>query len=154
MQVRDIMSTDPVSCTPDTPLSQVAQKMAECDCGSIPIVASSASRRPVGIVTDRDIVMRTVAEGRDPTQLTARDVMSTEILSVQPSTDLDTCIKLMEERQVRRIPVMDEQGNLCGIIAQADIAENADEFITAEVVREISHPTIGGQGDFHGAAML
>lgn len=154
MQVQDIMSSDVVCSTPETPLSLIARQMAECDCGSIPIVENDQSRRPIGIVTDRDMVLRAIAEGRNPQELCARDVMSTEVLSVQSSTDLDAALTLMEERQIRRVPVMDEAGNLCGIVAQADIAEHADAMATAEVVREISHPSIGNQGGFQGLAGL
>lgn len=141
MLVRDIMSAEVACCTPGTSLRQVAELMVECDCGSIPVVADEQSRRLVGMITDRDIVCRALAKGRNPLEMTAQDCMSSEdIACVTPDSQIDECSRLMEEYQVRRLPVVDEHNCVCGIIAQADIARHAPEDKTAELVKEVSQP--------------
>lgn len=141
MQVRDIMTSNPACCTPDTPLTEVARKMVEHDCGEIPVVEDAATRRPVGVVTDRDITCRTVAEGRNPLDLTAKDCMSTPVVTVTPATSVDECCRTMEENQVRRVPVVDESGGCCGMVSQADIAREGSEAKAAAVVKDVSRPT-------------
>ncbi|HVE60097.1 MAG TPA: CBS domain-containing protein [Pyrinomonadaceae bacterium] len=138
MQVKDIMTQKPVYGTPDTSLHVIAQMMVENDCGCIPIVASSETKNPIGMITDRDIVVRTVAENRDPLDLQAEDIMTGGIVTVSPETSVEECCNLMESKQIRRIAVVDENGALCGMVAQADIAINASTDKTAEVVQEVS----------------
>ncbi len=138
MQVKDIMTEKPVYGTPDTSLQLIAQMMVENDCGCIPIVESNESKKPIGMITDRDIVVRTVAENRDPFDLQAEDIMTKEIVTVSPETSVEECCNLMEGKQIRRIAVVDESGALCGMVAQADIANNASNDKTAEVVQEVS----------------
>ncbi len=140
MLVREIMTDQVACCTPDTKLQEVARMMVDSDCGAIPVVADARSRRLIGIVTDRDIVCRTIAKGRNPLELTAKECMSTEIHCVTPEMDLDECCAQMEERQVRRVPVLDASDRCCGIVSQADIARHAPEQETVEVVREVSQP--------------
>ena len=140
MQAKDIMTPEPACCTPDTPLPEVAQMMVEHDCGEIPVI-EGGSKRPVGVVTDRDITCRTVAQGKDPMHLTAKDCMSAPVVTVTPETDVDECCHVMEENQIRRVPVVDERGGCCGMVSQADIARGAPEQKTAEVVRDVSQPT-------------
>jgi CBS domain-containing protein len=140
MQVREIMTREPGSCAPETKIQDVARMMVEHDCGGIPVVESSGSKRPVGVITDRDIAVRVVAEGRDPSRTTARECMSSPVFTVTPETEVESCCQILEQHQVRRLPVVDERGNLCGMIAQADIATFASERDTAEVVRSISQP--------------
>ena len=137
MQVREIMSNHLVCCTPDTPLADVARLMVENDCGQIPVVGSD-DRRPVGVVTDRDIACRAVAKGRNPLDLTARDCMSSPVVTVSANAGVDECCQTMAGRQVRRLPVIDENGECCGIVAQADIARVASENVAGRVVREVS----------------
>jgi CBS domain-containing protein len=142
MLVRDIMTSDVACCEADTTLQQVAQMMVDCDCGAIPVVADEQSRRLIGIITDRDIVCRAIAKGYNPAVMSARDCMSTsDIACVTPDTDFNECRRVMEEYQVRRVPVVDENNCVCGILSQADIARQAPEDKTAEVVREVSQPT-------------
>lgn len=141
MNVREIMTTDPACCTSDTPLQEVAQMMVDNDCGCIPIVDSKDSKIPVGMITDRDITTRVVAEGRNPLDLTAGDAMTASVVTVTPETSIEDCCNLMEENQIRRIAVVDENGACCGMIAQADIATNASDHKTAEVVQEVSRAT-------------
>ena len=138
MNVREVMTADPVCCTADTPLTEVAKMMVECDCGAIPVVDSQDSKKPVGMITDRDITIRTVAEGRNPLDLTASDAMTVNVMTVTPDTSIEECCNLMEDQQIRRVVVVDENGACCGMIAQADIAINADSRKTAEVVQEVS----------------
>lgn len=143
MNVQEIMTMDPACCTADTGLLEVAKMMVDNDCGCIPIVDSKDSKKPVGIITDRDIVTRVVAKGRNPLDLTAKDAMTKNVVSVTPQTSVEECCNLMEERQLRRIVVVDQSGACCGIVAQADIAMNADERETAEVVQEVSKSAHG-----------
>ena len=138
MNVREIMTADPACCTPDTSLQEVAKMMVDSDCGCIPVVDSQDSKMPVGMITDRDITCRVVAKGQNPLDLTAQDAMTTTVVSVTPDTSLEDCCNLMEESQIRRVAVVDETGACCGIIAQADIANNAGDRKTAEVVQEVS----------------
>ncbi len=142
MHVKDVMTANPACCTPETRLEEVARMMVENDCGCIPVVESSDSMKPVGTVTDRDICCRTVAEGKNPLQMTAADIMSSPVFTVTPEDDLNKCSNVMEENQVRRVVVVDERGGCCGIVAQADIALDASERVTAEVVQEVSRPKV------------
>jgi CBS domain-containing protein len=138
MRVDEVMTKDPACCTPDTDLRQIAMMMVQRDCGAIPIVDSYGEKHLIGIVTDRDIVCRTIALGKDPMDLTARDCMTTSIECVKVNDSLETCCSKMEERHVRRMPVVDSDGCCCGIVAQADIARTANDGQTAGIVRDIS----------------
>ena len=138
MKVSDVMTESPNCCTPDTGLQEVAQMMVDCDCGCIPVVDSDDSKMPVGMITDRDITCRVVAQGKNPLDLTARDAMTSTVVSVTPDVSLEECLDLMEKSQVRRIAVVDADGKICGIVAQADVARNADKQKTAEVVQQVS----------------
>src|SRR3954453_24086910 len=138
MEVREVMTESPECCTQDTRLQEVAQMMVDCDCGCIPVVDGKNSKMPVGMITDRDITCRVVAQGKNPLDLTAGDAMTSSVVSVTPETSLEDCLNLMEESQVRRIAVVDDSGSICGIVAQADVARNADQQKTAEVVEQVS----------------
>jgi len=138
MNVGEIMTKDPACCTPDTGLQEVAKMMVDSDCGCIPVVDGENSKMPVGMITDRDITCRVVAKGQNPLDLTAEDAMTTTVVSVTPDTSIEDCCDLMEESQIRRVAVVDENGACCGIIAQADIAANLSDKRTAEVVQEVS----------------
>lgn len=130
------MTPEPQCCSPETPLNEVANLMVQADCGEIPVV--DASNRLVGVVTDRDIVCRIVAKGKDPGSCAAQDAMSQPVVAVLADTTLDEVVAVMEENQIRRVPVVDAQGCCCGIIAQADVALVARESETGELVREVS----------------
>lgn len=140
MQVSDIMTENPSCCTPDTKLQEVAQMMEENDCGCIPVVEGD-TRKPVGVVTDRDIVTRAVAQGKNPVEMTASDCMSSPVVTVTPETSVDDCCRVMEENQVRRVPVVDANGGCCGMVAQADVATKAGKQEAGGVVREVSEAT-------------
>ena len=141
MQVKDFMTPDPACCTPDTALQRVAEMMVEHHCGEIPVVENVASMLPVGVITDRDITCRAVAKGLNPLTLTVADCMTTPCVTVTPDTSLDECCRILEENQIRRVPVVDAGGACCGIVALADIAQHAKRRETAEVVKEVSAPS-------------
>lgn len=141
MLVKEVMTADPACCISETGLQEVAQMMVENDCGEIPVVANEETKLPIGVVTDRDIVCRTVARGLNPLDLTVADCMSKPCLTVTPDTSLEECSRIMEENQIRRVPVVDADGSCCGIVALADIALHAKESVAGEVVKEISEPT-------------
>ena len=141
MQVREVMTPDPACCTADAALPMVARMMIENDCGEIPVVDNKSSKVPVGVVTDRDIVCRTIANGLNPLELTAADCMTKPVVTVTPDMSLEECTRIMEEKRVRRIPVVDERGSCCGIVALADIALQTGKRVAGEVIREVSEPT-------------
>lgn len=138
MQVKEIMAKDVACCTPNTQLPEVARMMVQCDCGAIPVVEDENSRRPVGVVTDRDICCRAVAEGKNPLEMSAGDVMTKNVKSVRPEAALEECCHLMENEQIRRVLVVDEDGACCGVVAQADLAMHASEHDVAETVHDVS----------------
>ena len=139
MQVREVMTKSPVCCPPDAPLREVARLMAEFDCGEIPVV-DGGGKRPIGVITDRDITCRIVAQGRNPLTLSAKDCMSTPVLTVTPDTSIEECCRIMQEGQIRRVPVVDEGGGCCGIVSQADLALRMANGQATQVVRAISRP--------------
>lgn len=141
MNVSSVMTANPTCCTRETPLTEVAKMMVDCDCGQIPVVLSQQDKRPVGVVTDRDIVVRMVAEGRDPCCGTAGDCMSSDVKTVEESSSLRDAVCLMEAEQIRRLPVVDGSGMLVGMLAVADLALAGKDEATAEVVKEVSQPT-------------
>jgi CBS domain-containing protein len=138
MSVQSIMTPNPACCTVSTPLQDVAKLMLDNDCGQIPVVAGDGSRTPIGGVTDRDIVVRLVAQGSNPVGATARDAMSTPCVTVTCDTSVKECCEVMEASQIRRVPVVDAQGDLCGIVALADVAMSGQDAKTVEVVKEVS----------------
>lgn len=140
MKVKDIMTRDPACCTPDSRLSDVARMMVDHDCGQIPVIDSHDSGRPVGVVTDRDIVINTIAQGKNPVGMMVNEIMSAPAITIRSEADVQECCRTLEEAQVRRLPVIDDRGRCCGMVALADIAQNAPENMTAEVVQTVSRP--------------
>ncbi len=138
MLVKDIMTENPVCCTADTNLQDVAKMMLDNDCGAVPVVESNNHKRPIGVVTDRDITIRTVAKGDNPLNMTAKSVMTKNVITATPDMSVEDCVDLMEKNQIRRIPVIDENGDCVGMVAQADIAVRADESDAEDLVEEIS----------------
>ena len=133
---RDVMTPDPACCTADATLDQVAKLMADNDCGEIPVV--DADDHPIGVITDRDIVCRVVAEGENPIGRTAEQYMTRPVVTVRSDAPLEEVLSAMEKHQIRRIPVVDERGCCSGIIAQADVASRGGDRQVAELVREVS----------------
>ena len=136
---RDVMTSNPACCTPETPLEQVAKLMIQHDCGEIPVIDSA--EQVVGVVTDRDIVCRTVAQGKNPLAYTAEICMSDPVITVPEETPIAEVFATMEKHQIRRVPVVDEEGRCAGMISQSDVAWTGGERQVAELVREISRDT-------------
>jgi CBS domain-containing protein len=141
MQVTEVMTADPACCVSETGLEEVARMMVDNDCGEIPVVENKETRRPIGVITDRDIVCRTVAQGRNPLDLTAADALTRPCVTVTTDTSVEDCSKVMEQNQIRRVLVVDADGACCGIVALADIALKTKSKVAAGVVKEVSEPT-------------
>ena len=133
-QIRDIMTSSPTTVETSTTVAEAAKIMASEDIGPLPVVDGG---RLVGIVTDRDLVVRVLAEDRDPKSTNVGDVASSELVTVAPDTVLDEALRKMASAQVRRLPVV-EGDRIIGIVAQADVARLAPEEQTGEIVEEIS----------------
>jgi CBS domain-containing protein len=135
----DVMTKNPVSALPTDTVVNVAQLMKERDIGPVPIVEDKVTKKLIGIVTDRDLALKVVAEGRDPNTTLVRDVMTTDVVTCHEEDDIDSTLDAMSRHQLRRILVVDKNDQLVGIIAQADVATRMDEpEKTGEVVKEIS----------------
>ena len=132
--IRDLMTGNPRTVTQDATVAEAARIMRDEDTGVVPIVEGG---NLVGVITDRDIAIRAVAEGKDG-DTTVRDVASKDIVTVDPDQDLDEALRLMAQHQVRRIPVVEEDGKLVGIVSQADVARQSDDARTGDVVEQIS----------------
>ena len=132
--VRELMTERPTTCDASASVADAAKLMAREDVGPIPVVESD---RLVGLVTDRDIAVRVVAEGRDPKSTTVGEIASKDLATVTPDDDLEQALTLMAKRQVRRLPVVDGD-RVVGIVAQADVARRVEEARTGEVVEQIS----------------
>jgi CBS domain-containing protein len=136
---RDIMTKQIVCCVPEDNVEHAATLMRTEDVGPIPVVESHDSMKLIGIVTDRDLVMKVIAEGRDAKSTFVKDAMTPHPVTCRSDEDVDKALTLMAERKVRRIPVVDENDRLVGIIAQADIATRVSKSKkTADVVVKIS----------------
>jgi CBS domain-containing protein len=134
--IRDLMTTNPTTVDPSAKVVDAARAMRQQDVGPVPVVEND---RLAGIVTDRDIVLRVVAEGADPQSTTVGEIMSSDLVTVDPDQPLEEALRLMAQHQVRRLPVCEEDGRLVGIVAQADVAtELGDDRRTGQVVEEIS----------------
>jgi CBS domain-containing protein len=139
-KVRDVMTTRPRAVAPQTPVTEVAELMEADDVGAIPVVEGD---RLVGIVTDRDIVVRAVAKGKDLSGMPAAEVSSRELITVNPDDDLSDALKLMAQYQVRRLAVTGEDERLVGVVSQADVAAHAKEKDVGEVLEGISRQPQG-----------
>jgi CBS domain-containing protein len=134
-QIKELMTVKPRTVKTGDSIVDAAKLMKGEDTGVAPIVDGD---RLVGVITDRDIAIRVVAEGRDPQSTKVEEVASRNLVTVDPQQDLDEALRLMAQHQVRRLPVVEEDGKLVGILAQADVARHADSSRTGEVVEEIS----------------
>ena len=138
MDIKAIMTVDPVVASRSTLLRDVAKLMLDHDVGEIPIVDGT---KPVGVVTDRDIVVRLVANGQDPTQVRAEDCMTSPAVTLKVDSDLKECAEVMSREQIRRVPIVDADGHICGIVALADLERRTDvRSLKAEVSRRVSQP--------------
>jgi len=139
MKVKELMTQDPATLGPNATIGEAATLMKQEDCGSIPIVDDG---RLVGIVTDRDIVVRAIAAGKEPKRTRISEIMSADPITVRPDDSVDEAEQAMRERQVRRLPVV-EDGRLVGIIVTAQLARNESERETGETIKDISEPASG-----------
>ncbi len=142
MKIQDIMTKDPAWVTPGTTIRDAAKLMQREDTGIIPVVESGETKKLVGVVTDRDIAIRVVAEGRGG-DARVSDVMSSgRLATLRPDGDVDDVMDMMADQQVRRVPIVDDRGTLVGIVAQADIVRKARDDSKAErTVEKISEPS-------------
>ena len=140
MTIQDLMTPNPACCTPDTSVEDAARLMLEHDCGEIPVVQGRGAGQLVGVVTDRDIVVRLVARGQDVHSATVSTCMTQPAVSLRPDARVSDAVEMMQAHQVRRLPVVDEQGAICGIVAQADLARWATPEQTGDLVRDVSEP--------------
>jgi CBS domain-containing protein len=138
MKVSEVMTKNPACCFSTTSLADVAKMMAEHDCGCIPVVDSHDTKKPIGMVTDRDITIRAVAHGKNPLTMVVGEVMTDNPVSVPDDASFDEVCSAMETAQIRRILVVDKNGGCVGIVAQADIATKAGEHETAVLVKDVS----------------
>jgi CBS domain-containing protein len=138
----DVMTKDPVACLPDDTASKVAQLMRDIDVGSIPVIENEQTKKLIGIVTDRDLALHVVADDRNAGSVKVGDVMTREVVTCRTDDSIQMAIEAMAQNQLRRMPVVDRDQKLVGIIAQADVATRMNQTDeTAEMVREISQPT-------------
>jgi len=135
MKVRDAMHGKVEWAQPTETVQSLAKRMRQLDIGSIPI---GENDRLIGMVTDRDIAVRAVADGRDPSQLTAREVMSEGIVYCRDDEDLEDAVRIMEQKQIRRLPVIDDKKRMVGILSLGDISHSASRQLTGEVAAAVS----------------
>ena len=139
---RDVMTKDLVTATPEDTITEVAQLMKNEDIGPVLVVDNNDSKTLVGIITDRDIALKVIAERKDPKTTSVGEIMSKKLVTCRPDDDVDVAINAMAHYQLRRIPVVGDNLKLVGIISQADVATRVHEpEKTAEVVKEISEET-------------
>ena len=142
MRIRDVMTKDPTSCLPSDSAQQAASIMRAENAGVVPVIQNEQSRRVVGIVTDRDLCMAVVAEGRDPGSVRVEQCMTTHVVCCSPEDSVETVTELMRENQIRRVPVVGESGDLQGIVAMADVVERGKVKATQthETLKKVSAP--------------
>ncbi|PYO09736.1 MAG: CBS domain-containing protein [Candidatus Rokuibacteriota bacterium] len=143
MKIKHVMTKDPTCCVPSDTAQRAAKIMREEDTGVVPIIENEHSRKVIGVVTDRDLCMNVVAEGRDSRTTQVHESMTTTVVSCSPQDSVDKATELMRENQIRRIPVVDEQHQLVGIVAMADMVGRADLRTTEthETLKTVSAPT-------------
>ena len=142
MKAQEIMSRNPSFVTPETGLEEAAKLMKTENVGIVPVVESTDSRKLVGVVTDRDIAIRVVAEGRDSANTSVGHIMSANVKTCRPDDSVDDVMDVMGKEQVRRVPIVDDRGNLVGIVAQADVVlEAKDNKKSERTIEKISEPS-------------
>jgi len=143
MRVKNVMTKDPKFCVPADTAQHAASLMRDEDAGIMPVVESVQSLRIIGVVTDRDLCMNVVAEGRDPRAVPVEECMTTKVVTCTSNDSVDRVTELMRENQIRRVPVVNEQHELLGIVALADVVERATPKATQthETLKKVSAPT-------------
>ena len=138
----EVMTKNPACCSPADAVSKAAQLMKKDNVGSIPVIETEQSKKLVGIVTDRDLALKVVADGRDVKSTKVADVMTHKVVTCHVDDDLQKAVDAMAEHQLRRMPVVDNEYKIVGIISQADVATRANQpEETAKMVKDISQPT-------------
>jgi len=143
MRIKHVMTKFPKCCQPSDPAQHAARIMREEHVGIVPVIEDEQNRKIVGVVTDRDLCMNVVAEGLDPRSVAVEQCMTTKVVTCSPNDSVERATELMRENQIRRIPVIDEQRQLQGIIAMADLVERANIKTTQthETLKKVSAPT-------------
>lgn len=158
----ELMTPSPGWCTPSDPLEAAARLMAEYDCGALPVVDSVLTRRPVGVITDRDIVVRVVAVGRSPAECLVHDAMTPRAIQVHLDTPFVECARVMGERAVRRLLVVDDRGHVAGMVTDGDLARACQghperEHALSLLVEQVSdpiHPLHPGNEDVYASPVM
>jgi CBS domain-containing protein len=140
MKVREAMTTDPVCCVPSDTTQKVASILCEKRVGSLPVVEDQQSRKLIGVITDRDLCCSVVAHGLDPKTTVIEKYISLSPVTCRDGENLDSCERLMQEHQIRRIPIVDGEGRCIGILSQADMALKDKPEKVGKTVAEISKP--------------
>ena len=142
MKIEEIMTRDPATVTPGTTVRDAAKLMQREDTGILPVVESEGTKKLLGVVTDRDIAIRVVAEGRDGNTRVSDVMTSSRLATLRPDDDVDDVMDTMADQQVRRVPIVDDRGTLIGIVAQADVVRKArDDRKSERTVEKISEPS-------------
>ena len=140
MKVREVMTRDPVCCIPEDTAQKVAQMLCDQDIGSMPVVLDQSSRKLVGFITDRDLCCKVLAKGLDSVTTTIDRIFSLKSISCRECENIHACEELMQRHQVRRIPVLDVEGCVIGIVSQADLALKEAPERVSRTLAEISKP--------------
>jgi CBS domain-containing protein len=138
MWIKDVMTRRPAVCNPADTIDAVARQMLEYDCGEIPVLDGKTL---IGVITDRDITCRAVATGKRVDLVTARDIMSRDVTTIGEMEKLDTALDLMERKLIRRLPVVDDRGEVVGIISQADLVARVPTLKVARALKSVSKKT-------------
>lgn len=138
MRCKDVMTADPKYCRPEDSVVEAARIMSAEDVGPVPVVADATQKKVVGIITDRDIAVKVVGAGRDPQATRVSEIMSQNVYTCRADDDYAKAVQAMARHQVRRVPIVNRDGSLAGIISQADVARRSSEREVGEVVEEIS----------------
>lgn len=138
MNVQDIMTAKPRCCMPEATLAEAARMMLEMDVGEIPV--TDRELKVTGVITDRDIVVRCVATGGDPQNSTVQSCMTAPALTLESDASLEDCARLMAGQRIRRVPIVDADGAICGIVAQADLEATDARSLKAEVAKRVATP--------------
>jgi len=143
IKIQDVMTMNPDWCLPESTTMEAGRMMKETDVGILPVVDSELGRKLIGVVTDRDLCLSVVAAGKHPDSVRVREAMTSQVVTCQPDDDIRKAIHLMQGNQVRRIPVVDRQGMIQGMVSTADIVQQADlsSNVTHETMKEVTKPT-------------
>jgi CBS domain-containing protein len=142
MQLKDIMSIQVEAISEDAPLSEAARRMAQEDIGFLPVIGGTGV---VGVVTDRDIVVRCVADGRDPSETPVKSAMTADVAILPDDAGAAEAAELMERKQIRRIIIQDDQGRYVGVVSLGDLARATDHDLSGEVLERVSEPAAPGR---------